>query len=145
MNLSTLKFAESSKKKPKRIGRGPGSGHGGTATRGNKGYNSRSGSKQRAHFEGGQMPLHRRLPKRGFTNIFRVPYQIINIRQLKSIGETEIDIDLLKAKGLIDKVELPVKLLSDGDIDFKVKITVNAVSVSAKSKVEAAGGEVVII
>jgi len=145
MNLSTLKFAENSKKKPKRIGRGPGSGHGGTATRGNKGYNSRSGSKQRAHFEGGQMPLHRRLPKRGFKNIFKVPYQIVNIGQLKSFGESVIDIDLLKAKGLVDKVESPVKLLSGGDIDFKVKITVNAVSASAKSKVEAAGGEVVLI
>lgn len=145
MNLSTLKFAENSKKKPKRIGRGQGSGHGGTSTRGHKGYNSRSGSKSRAHFEGGQMPLHRRLPKRGFTNIFRQPNQIINIAQLKSLGETEIDKELLKAKGLIDKVEQPVKLLSDGEIDIKVKITINAVSASAKSKIEAAGGEVVII
>ena len=81
----------------------------------------------------------------GFKNIFKVPYQIVNIGQLKSFGESVIDIDLLKAKGLVDKVESPVKLLSGGDIDFKVKITVNAVSASAKSKVEAAGGEVVLI
>ena len=145
MNLSSLKFAEGSHKKPKRIGRGPGSGHGGTSTRGNKGDQSRSGSRSRAHFEGGQMPIHRRLPKRGFTNIFKQEVQIVNLSQLKSIEATEIDIDLLKVKGLIRKIGIPVKLLGDGDFDRKIKIFVNAVSASAKSKIEAAGGEVVII
>lgn len=145
MNLSTLKFAEGSRKKPKRIGRGQGSGHGGTSTRGHKGYHSRSGSKSRAHFEGGQMPLHRRLPKRGFTNIFRQPVQIVNLSQLQKIEEKEITPEILKAKGLIKKVSEPVKLLGDGEIDRKLKITVNAVSASAKSKIEAAGGEVTVL
>jgi len=145
MNLSTLKFAEGSRKKPKRIGRGQGSGHGGTSTRGHKGYHSRSGSKKRAHFEGGQMPLHRRLPKRGFTNIFRQPVQIVNLHQLQNIKEKEITPELLKAKGLINKISDPVKLLGEGEIDRKVKITVNGVSASAKSKIEAAGGEVTVL
>lgn len=91
------------------------------------------------------MPLHRRLPKRGFTNIFRQPNQIINIGQLKGWTENEIDVLLLKSKGLIDKADQPVKLLSVGEIDRPVKITVNAVSASAKSKIEAAGGEVILI
>ena len=91
------------------------------------------------------MPIHRRLPKRGFTNIFREPYQIVNLHQLKSMEDTEIDAEVLKAKGIIDKSEEPVKLLGGGDIERKVKITVNAVSKSAKTKVEAAGGEVVIV
>jgi len=145
MNLSTLKFAEGSRKKPKRIGRGQGSGHGGTSTRGHKGYHSRSGSKSRAHFEGGQMPLHRRLPKRGFTNIFRQQVQIVNLSQLQKIDEKEITPEILKAKGLIKKVSEPVKLLGDGEVDRKLKITVNAVSASAKSKIEAAGGEVTVL
>jgi len=145
MNLSKLKFAAGAKKKPKRLGRGTGSGHGGTSCRGHKGQHSRSGSGRDAYFEGGQMPLHRRLPKRGFTNIFRQPNQIINIGQLKGWTENEIDVLLLKSKGLIDKADQPVKLLSVGEIDRPVKITVNAVSASAKSKIEAAGGEVILI
>jgi large subunit ribosomal protein L15 len=145
MNLSSLRFAPGSRKKSKRRGRGQGSGSGGTAARGHKGYHSRSGSKRRAHFEGGQMPLHRRLPKRGFKNILRQPVQIVNLRQLNSVEENEIDLDLLKNKRLIDKLSVPVKLLGDGEISRKIKITVNAVSSSAREKVEAAGGEVVII
>ena len=145
MNLSSLKFAEGSKKKPKRIGRGQGSGHGGTSTRGHKGQKSRSGAGRAAYFEGGQMPLHRRLPKRGFKNIFRVPFQVVNLTQLKNFEENEIDSDLLKNKGLINKADKPVKLLGDGEIDRPLKITVNAVSASAKSKIEAAGGEVIVL
>lgn len=145
MNLSTLKFAAGSKKKPKRVGRGPGSGHGGTSCRGHKGQRSRSGSKRPAYFEGGQMPIHRRLPKRGFKNIWRTPVQIVNIGQLTVFTETEIDSRMLKVRGLINKEDQPVKLLGEGEIDRKVKITVNAVSASAKSKIEAAGGEVIIL
>lgn len=145
MNLSSLKFAEGSKKKPKRIGRGQGSGHGGTSCRGHKGQHSRSGSGHAAYFEGGQMPLHRRLPKRGFHNIFRIPFQVVNLTQIGNFEENEIDSELLKNKGLINKADKPVKLLGDGIIDRPVKITVNAVSASAKSKIEAAGGEVIIL
>lgn len=145
MNLSSLKFAEGSKRKPKRIGRGQGSGHGGTSTRGHKGYGSRSGSKRRAHFEGGQMPIHRRLPKRGFTNIFKQRFQLVNLNQIEGLGVEEIDIEMLKEKRIVKKLTVPVKLLGDGEISRKVKITVNAVSKSARSKIEAAGGEVVVI
>jgi large subunit ribosomal protein L15 len=145
MNLSNLKFAPGSKRGPKRIGRGTGSGHGGTATRGNKGYQSRSGSGRRARFEGGQMPIHRRLPKRGFKNYFKQPFQIINLAQLNSIPETEIDIDLLKSTGLVQKIEVPVKLLGEGEINRSIKVTVNAISASARTKIENAGGEVRII
>jgi large subunit ribosomal protein L15 len=145
MDLSTLKFADGSKKKPKRIGRGTGSGHGATSTRGHKGYGSRSGSGMKFTSEGGQMPIHRRLPKRGFKNIFREPMQIINLGQIAKWEEKEIDKELLKAKGLINKVEIPVKLLGVGELARPVKIVVNAVSASAKSKVEAVGGEVVLL
>jgi large subunit ribosomal protein L15 len=145
MNLASLKFVEGSKKKPKRIGRGTGSGHGGTSTRGHKGYGSRSGSGMKFTSEGGQMPIHRRLPKRGFKNIFREQVQVINLRQIAHWEEKEIDKDLLKAKGLINKVELPVKLLGVGEINRPFKIIVNAVSASAKSKVEAVGGEVILL
>jgi large subunit ribosomal protein L15 len=95
--------------------------------------------------EGGQMPIHRRLPKRGFKNIFREPMQIINLGQIAKWEEKEIDKELLKAKGLINKVEIPVKLLGVGELARPVKIVVNAVSASAKSKVEAVGGEVVLL
>ena len=145
MNLSSLKFAEGSKKKPKRIGRGQGSGRGGTATKGHKGQRSRAGSKRRAHFEGGQMPIHRRLPKRGFTNIFKEEFQIVNICRLNALDENEVNAEILKANGIINKVEIPVKLLGNGDIERPIKITVNAASASAKAKIEAAGGEVVVI
>jgi len=145
MNLSELRFAAGSKKRPKRVGRGTGSGHGGTSCRGHKGQHSRSGSGRAAYFEGGQMPIHRRLPKRGFTNIFREVNQIVNVGQLQNCEESEIDAMVMKSKGLIDKSDKPVKLLGEGEIDRPLKITVNAVSAAARSKVEAAGGEVIII
>ncbi len=145
MNLSSLKFAPGSKRRSKRIGRGQGSSRGGTSTRGHKGYHSRSGSKRRAHFEGGQMPLHRRLPKRGFKNIFKQRFQLVNLKQISALEAEEIDIDLLKEMKLIKKLGVPVKLLGDGDISRKVRITVNAVSAAAKSKIEAAGGEVTVL
>jgi large subunit ribosomal protein L15 len=145
MNLSKLRFAPGSKKKSKRIARGTGSGHGGTSTRGHNGAGSRSGTKWIPYFEGGQMPLHRRLPKRGFKNIFRQEIQVVNIRQLNNLKENEIDASILKLNGLINKIDQPVKLLGDGEITRPVKITVDAVSDSAKSKIVAAGGEVVLL
>ena len=145
MNLSSLKFAAGSRRKAKRIGRGVGSGHGGTSTRGHKGYHSRSGSSRRVHFEGGQMPIHRRLPKRGFHNIFKQRFQLINLRQLQALPATEIDVETLKKANLVKKIGTPVKLLGEGEITRKVKITVNAVSQSARSKIEAVGGEVVLL
>lgn len=145
MNLSTLRFAPGSKKKDKRIARGTGSGHGGTSTRGHKGAGSRSGRKWNPAYEGGQMPLHRRLPKRGFKNIFRQEIQVVNVYQINNLSENEIDAGILKLNGLVNKIDQPVKLLGDGEITRPVKIKVDAVSASAKSKIEAAGGEVILL
>ena len=116
MNLSNLKYARGSRKKVKRIGRGEGSGHGGTSTKGNKGQMSRSGIHVSAGFEGGQMPLQRRLPKYGFTNIFRKPFQIVNLASLSSFdGKKKVDAVSLFEAGIIGKKDQPVKILGEGD------------------------------
>ncbi len=145
MNLSQLRPAKGSNKKKKRIGRGEGSGTGVTAGRGNKGYGSRAGSKKRAWFEGGQMPLQRRLPKYGFNRPEKVVYQVINVGDLARLEkqETITKEDLLKS-GLIRKKNVPVKLLGEGEIDRKVNIQVDAVSKSAKEKIEKGGGVVTL-
>ena len=145
MNLSQLRPAKGSNKKKKRIGRGEGSGTGVTAGRGNKGYGSRAGSKKRAWFEGGQMPLQRRLPKYGFNRPEKVVYQVINVGDLARLDkqETITKEDLLKS-GLIRKKNVPVKLLGEGEIDRKVNIQVDAVSKSAKEKIEKGGGVVTL-
>ena len=148
--LSNLKYAEGSKKKRKRVGRGEGSGHGGQATRGMNGQRSRSGSKKRAWFEGGQMPLQRRIPKFGFTNIFKETYQIVNLNALQRvIDEKKIDKVLnsveLKNLGLISSTSKPVKILGKGEIKAKLDLEVNAVSQSAKEKIESAGGSIKLI
>ncbi len=145
MNLSQLRPAKGANKKKKRIGRGEGSGTGVTAGRGNKGYGSRAGSKKRAWFEGGQMPLQRRLPKYGFNRPQKVVYQVINISDLARLEslETITKEDLLKS-GLIRKKNVPVKLLGEGEIDRKVNIQVDAVSKSAKEKIEKGGGVVTL-
>lgn len=146
--LSNLKYAEGSKKNRKRVGRGEGSGHGGQSTKGMNGQLSRSGAKHKAWFEGGQMPLQRRIPKFGFTNIFKVEYQLVNINSLqkladkKVIGDKVLNADELKKLGLISSIKKPVKLLGKGDLKAKVNIEVNAFSKSAQQKVEAAGGTV---
>lgn len=146
MDLSNLKHAEGAKKDRKRIGRGEGSGQGVMAGRGHKGYGSRSGSKKRSWFEGGQMPLQRRLPKFGFTNIHRKYYQVVNIGSLENLaGEKEINQDVLLTNGLIRKKRLPVKILGEGNLTKKVNIKVNAVSKSAKEKIEKVGGSVVLL
>jgi large subunit ribosomal protein L15 len=149
--LSNLKYAEGSRKKRKRIGRGEGSGHGGTATKGMNGQLSRSGAKKKAWFEGGQMPLQRRIPKFGFTNIFRTEYQIVNVNSLqrladnKAIKDEVLNVENLKKLGLITTIKKPVKVLGKGEIKVKVKIEVNACSNSAKEKIESAGGTIKIL
>jgi large subunit ribosomal protein L15 len=146
--LSNLKYAEGSRKKPKRVARGEGSGHGGNATRGMNGQKSRSGAKKKAWFEGGQMPLQRRVPKFGFTNKFKVYYQVVNIDSLeklaasKMLKEKVVNAEVLKKHGLIKNLNYPVKILGNGEIKSKLKIQVNAFSRSAKEKVEAAGGSI---
>jgi large subunit ribosomal protein L15 len=146
--LSNLKYAKGSRKARKRIGRGEGSGHGGTATKGMNGQLSRSGAKHKHWFEGGQMPLQRRIPKFGFTNNFKVYYQVVNVEDLqklvtdKVVKETVINPEFLKKHGLISNLKDPVKLLGSGDLKKKLQIQVDAFSQSAKEKVEAAGGKI---
>ncbi len=134
------------KKKKKRVGRGPGSGNGKTAGRGHNGQRSRSGFKSRAWFEGGQMPLQRRVPKRGFKSLKPNNIQIVNVLALKKYedGQT-VDPAALKAEGFIKHVDRPVKILGSGDLDRKLIVYANAFSQSAKAKIEQAGGEVHIV
>ena len=122
MNLSNLKYAKGSRKKEKRIGRGEGSGHGGTSTKGNKGSKSRSGVPVRAWFEGGQMPLQRRLPKYGFTNIFRNPFQIVKLTSLEKFEGKKVDAETLLLAGLINKKNQPIVANSDTPRPFKAFI-----------------------
>ncbi len=143
--LSNLKYAEGSKKNKKRVGRGPGSGHGKTAARGMNGQLSRSGAKKKAWFEGGQMPLQRRVPKFGFTNIFRVEYQVVNVQDLQKFAdakETVVNPDSLRKSGLVKKKDQPVKILGTGELKGKLQVEANAFSKSAQEKIEAAGGSI---
>ena len=146
MDLSTLKPAKGSTKNKKRRGRGEGSGLGVTAGRGHKGYGSRGGRKKRAWFEGGQMPLQRRLPKFGFTNIRKVVSQVVNIGDLQDLADVkEIDKSVLVEKGLVRKKNLPVKILGAGELTAKINVKVDAISKSAKEKIEKLGGTVTLI
>ena len=123
MDLGNLQYANGSRRPKKRIGRGQGSGIGGTAGRGDKGQRSRSGSKIRPWFEGGQMPLQRRLPKRGFTNIFKKEFQLVNISDLKRAGRTsKIDPVVLHKKGIIAKKNVPVKILGVGEVKSALQL-----------------------
>lgn len=146
MNLSSLKPAEGSTKTRKRIGRGPGSGLGGTSTRGHKGAKSRSGYSKKIGFEGGQMPIQRRLPKFGFKNINRIEYKAINISSLQSMAEaknlTKIGVDELIEAGFISSSQL-VKILGDGNLTVKLEVEAHAFSKSAESAIQAVGGTVV--
>lgn len=146
MDLSNLKPAKNSTKTRKRIGRGQGSGKGGTSTRGHKGAKSRSGYKKKIGFEGGQMPLQRRVPKYGFTNLFRKEYKAINLSTLedlaKKTGATTIDIDLLVNAGLIKKSAL-VKILGKGELTKKLDVKAHAFSKSAVQAIESLEGTVV--
>jgi len=144
MNLASLKPAEGSRKKKKRVGRGEGSGHGGTSCRGHKGQNARSGSSRNPGFEGGQMPLYRRLPKRGFRNPFRRDIEIINVSQLSRFPEgTVVDEALLLTSGLVSRLGDGVKLLGKGLIDRPLSVKLDMVSRGAREKILAAGGSVV--
>ncbi len=146
--LSNLKYVVGSRKKRKRVGRGEGSTRGGTSTRGSNGQMSRSGAKRKAWFEGGQMPLQRRIPKFGFTNIFKVYYQLVNLNALQRIAdEKKLNDDVLNAValrklGLISSTKKPVKVLGKGEIKVKVNLEVDAFSETAKEKIEAAGGKI---
>lgn len=147
--LNSLENAPGSRKTRKRVGRGPGSTDGKTCGRGHNGYLSRSGSKKRIGFEGGQMPLHIRLPKRGFTNIFRVPFLTVNLGEIEAcekLNKAEvITIAALKQAGLISTKEQPVKILADGDLKSKISIEANKFSASAAAKIEAAGGTATVV
>jgi len=146
MKLQDLKPAEGSKKSPKRIGRGTGSGWGKTAGRGQDGQNSRSGGGTRPGFEGGQMPLYRRLPKRGFTNIFAKEYSCINVDRLNVFENgTEITQELLVEKRIIRKIHDGVKILGNGKLEKNLSVKVSKFSKAAAEKIEAAGGKVEVI
>jgi len=140
MNLSNIRAPKKSSEKRKRVGRGMGSGMGKTSTRGHKGQRSRSGSRMMRGFEGGQMPLHRRLPKRGFTNIFRKEYTIVNLDQLAGLGESTITPDVLRKLGVI-KSKHPVKVLGDGELKSALAVSAHKFSKSAQEKITKAGGK----
>jgi large subunit ribosomal protein L15 len=146
--LSNLKYAPGSRKKRKRIGRGEGSGHGGTATKGMNGQMSRSGAKHKAWFEGGQMPLQRRIPKFGFTSIFKVYSNVVNVDSLEKnaskLNGIITPVTLYKA-GIISNLKQPVKILGNGEVKTSFQVEVNAISQSAKEKIEAAGGSIKLI
>ena len=146
MKLNELSPAKGSRKAPKRLGRGVGSGTGKTAGRGTKGYNSRSGGGVRPGYEGGQMPLQRRLPKRGFTNIFKKNIAVINIRDLvKFDKESVVDTDAFVQAGFVKGKRDGVKLLGHGEIKYSLDVKVNQISKSAREKIEAAGGKVEVL
>ena len=147
MKLNELSPPKGSRKDPKRLGRGVGSGTGKTAGRGSKGYNSRSGGGVRPGYEGGQMPLHRRLPKRGFANIFRKNIAVINVRDLKRFDKgSVVDEAALIQAGLVSSGKKDgIKLLGNGEIDYALVIKLNKISKNAREKIEAAGGKIEVI
>ncbi len=146
MDLGSLKKVKGANKTRKRVGRGEGSGSGVTAGRGNKGQHSRSGSKRRAWFEGGQMPLQRRLPKFGFTQHGKKVYQVVNVRDLDRLEKTEeVTPETLARAGLVKSASEPVKLLGDGQVEKKLTVKVHAISKSAKAMIEKQGGSVTLL
>ena len=145
MNLSDLRPPVGANKKRKRVGRGPGSGNGVTAGRGEKGQKSRSGYSRKRGFEGGQMPLIRRVPKRGFHNPFRVEYETVNVSRLAELEGDEFTPESLLASNVVRKRTAPVKILGDGEISRKVTVSAHKFSKTAKEKIEAAGGKAIVI
>ena len=145
MNLSNLKAPHKANENKKRVGRGMGSGMGKTSTRGHKGQGSRSGSSLMRGFEGGQMPLHRRLPKRGFTNIFKTEYEVVNLERLADIDEKEITPDVLRKAGVVNGKNVPIKVLGHGDLSKAVTVHAHKFSKSAQEKIEKAGGKVQVL
>ena len=141
MELNNLKPKKGSKHAKKRVGRGPGSGHGKTASRGEKGQKSRSGYSRQLGFEGGQMPLHRRLPKRGFTNIFKKDYAVVNVSELDRFDNgATVDEAALRAAGLVKGANDGIKILGDGKLTKKLTVNATKFSASARKQIEAAGG-----
>ena len=147
LKLNDLKPAAGARKSRKRIGRGTGSGTGSTAGKGNNGAKARTGARNKYYFEGGQTPLTRRLPKRGFTNIFRTEYQIVNISDLEKLEATEeeIGVAFLHRNGLVHEVDRPVKILGNGDLTKKFSVKVHAFSKTAREKIEKAKGKAEVI
>jgi large subunit ribosomal protein L15 len=148
MSLNNLRPPRGAKHAKKRIGRGPGSGHGKTASRGHKGAKSRSGFRHKRGFEGGQMPLHRRVPKRGFSNLFRVEYAVVNLDMLADVFDagSEVTPDVLRQRGLVrEAASVPVKVLGRGDISKQLTVRAHKFSGSAASKITAAGGVAEVI
>ncbi len=143
-NLSTLRPPKGATANRKRVGRGMGSGMGKTSTRGHKGQGSRSGSRLLRGFEGGQMPLHRRLPKRGFTNIFRTEYRVINLERLVALGEANITQEVLVKNGLAGKNDL-IKILGDGEVKSALNVQAHKFSKPAQEKIAKAGGRAEVI
>ena len=141
ITLSTLRPAVGSRKPRKRVGRGPGSGHGKTASRGHKGLKARSGGKPAVWSEGGQMPLQRRLPKRGFTNIFKIDYQVVNVKDLGEFeANTVVTPAILQKAGKIKSLKRPVKILGEGDLSVALKVQADKFSQVARQKIVAVGG-----
>jgi large subunit ribosomal protein L15 len=148
-NLSNLRAPKQANSNKKRVGRGMGSGMGKTSTRGHKGQRSRSGSHMMRGFEGGQMPLHRRLPKRGFTNIFRTEYSVVNLSRIAELhdelGHVELTLGAFAAKGLLKKRKGLVKVLGDGELTVAVTVHAHKFSKSAQEKIEKAGGKAILV
>jgi large subunit ribosomal protein L15 len=142
LTLSSLSPAQGSTQARKRVGRGPGSGLGKTSGKGHKGHKARTGGATNPGFEGGQMPMYRRLPKRGFTNPFRTPAQVVNLLDLKKVPAAEVSPETLYSAGLIGKPDSPVKLLGTGDADRAYTVRGVALSAPARAKIEAAGGKI---
>src|SRR5580700_6504870 len=145
MNLSNLRAPKKANKNRKRVGRGMGSGHGKTSARGHKGQGSRSGSSLMRGFEGGQMPLHRRLPKRGFTNIFRTEYTVLNLDRLGELNESELTIEAFVAKGFLKKRGELLKILGNGELKVALTVHAHKFSKTAQEKIEKAGGKAILI
>src|SRR5574337_271104 len=146
MRLEDLKPSKGATKKAKRVGRGPGSGSGKTAGKGHKGQKARSGGVKGAGFEGGQMPLQRRIPKRGFTNIFRKEYAVVNLKDLTAVaGADPITPEMLVQRGLIDDLKAGLKVLGMGDLKTKLTVRAHKFSKSALEKIQAAGGKAEVI
>ena len=145
MNLSSLRVPDGQRHQRKRIGRGMGSGHGKTAGRGHKGQRSRAGSSMRPGFEGGQMPLHRRIPKRGFRNIFKKRYAIVNLKQIARLGEPVVSPELLLQRGVVRKLQDGLKVLGEGDLSAAVTVSAHHFSRSAREKIVEAGGRAEVI
>jgi large subunit ribosomal protein L15 len=144
MNLSNVRAPKKANENKKRVGRGMGSGMGKTSTRGHKGQRSRSGSRMMRGFEGGQMPLHRRVPKRGFTNIFREEYNIVNLERLADLGESTINPDVLRKAGVIS-TKRKLKILGDGELKSAITVHAHKFSKSAQEKITKAGGKFEIL